>query len=36
MANDGSTSTELELIEPIGDACVASAQFLFDVAIALL
>jgi hypothetical protein len=36
MANDGSTSTQLELIEPIGNACTAMAGFLFDVAIALL
>lgn len=36
MANDGSGSTQLELVEPIGNACAAMAGFLFDVAVALL
>jgi hypothetical protein len=36
MADNGSNSTGLELVEPIGDACASMAGFLFDVVIALL
>ncbi len=30
------TTTELEIIEPMGEACMMGVQFAFDAAIALL
>jgi hypothetical protein len=37
MTNEESvTATELEIIEPIGETCMMSAQIVFDAAIALL
>lgn len=37
MSNEESVSNvELEIIEPVGEACLMGVQFAFDVAMALL
>ncbi|ADJ15992.1 hypothetical protein C497_08259 [Halalkalicoccus jeotgali B3] len=35
MTTDGTTTTQLEIVEPMGEACMMGVQFAFDVATAL-